>query len=178
MVVATDTELKLNLGCGKKKVDGFTGVDISPDCGADIVHDLSAFPWPFDDDSVDEVQAVHFLEHLDGYERMAFMNELWRVMKPDATATIITPYGQNARMFQDPTHKWPPVVESSYLYFNRKWREDNELDHYPLTCNFDFSYGYQIDNPWASRSTEAKDFALKHYFNVAADLHVILTKRT
>ena len=175
MVVAT--ALKLNLGCGKSKMDGYTGVDISPDCGADIVHDLAVFPWPFDDDSVDEVHASHFLEHIAGPDRMAFMNELWRVLKVDATATIITPHGNSNRAVQDPTHQWPPIVESSYLYFNRKWREDNFLDHYPITCNFDFSYGYNIENPWASRAQEAKDFALRHYLNVAADLHVILTKR-
>lgn len=176
-MVLEATALKLNLGCGQSKMDGFTGVDISPDCGADIVHDLAMFPWPFEDDSVDEAYAAHFLEHLPGLDRMPFMNELWRVLKEDATATIITPYGNSGRAVQDPTHMWPPIVEASYLYFNRKWREDNGLDHYPITCNFDFTYGYNIDNPWASRAQEAKDFALRHYLNVAADLHVILTKR-
>ena len=168
---------KLNLGCGKSKMDGFTGVDISPDCGADIVHDLNVMPWPFEADSIEEVHASHFFEHLDGPQRCRFMDELWRVLKPEGKATIITPYWASSRAIQDPTHAWPPVCESSYLYFNKKWREDNGLDHYPIHCDFDFSYGYQIDQPWSLRSTEARDFAVRHYLHVASDLHVVLTKR-
>lgn len=175
--VVESTELRLNLGCGQTKLDGWTGIDISPNSGADIIHDLTVVPWPFDSESVTEVQAAHFLEHLTGAQRMDFMNELWRILKPEGTATIVTPYGGSYRAFQDPTHQWPPIVEASYLYFNRKWREENQLDHYPIHCDFDFTYGYQIDNPWASRAQEAKDFALRHYVNVAADLHVVLTKR-
>ena len=169
--------LKLNLGSGSVKMDGYTGVDISSECGADVVHDLNEIPWPFESDSVDEAHASHFLEHLTGEQRMAFMDELWRVLKPEGKATIITPFWASSRAIQDPTHQWPPIAESSYLYFNKKWREDNGLTHYPIHCDFDFTFGYQIDQPWASRSTEARDFALRHYLHVAADLHVVLTKR-
>jgi hypothetical protein len=169
--------LKLNLGSGSVRMDGFTNVDISPDCGAEIVHDLSVFPWPFEDDSVEEVHCSHFLEHLTGAQRIGFMDELWRVLKPAGTANIITPYWASSRAIQDPTHQWPPIAESSYLYFNKQWREDNGLSHYPIRSDFDFTYGYNIDQPWSARSTEARDFAMRHYLHVASDLHVVLTKR-
>jgi hypothetical protein len=170
--------LRLNLGCGQVKMDGYTGVDRSSDCGADVVHDLTSMPWPFESDSVEEARASHFLEHLTGVQRMAFMDELWRVLKPQGAATIITPYWASARAIQDPTHQWPPIAESSYLYFNKQWREGNGLAHYPIRCDFDFTYGYQIEQPWAVRSAEARDFAVRHYQHVVTDLQVVLTKRT
>jgi len=176
-MVETATALKLDLGCGQRKMDGFTGVDISADCAADIVHDLNVIPWPFEDGSVEEVHASHFFEHLTGAQRIAFMNELWRVLQPEGKATIITPYWASPRAIQDPTHQWPPVAESSYLYFNKQWRQDNGLEHYQIRCDFDFSFGYNIDAPWSLRSTEARDFAVRHYQNVVSDLHVVLTKR-
>ena len=176
MVVETAT-LKLDLGCGQSPMDGFTGVDISPDCGADIVHDLLSFPWPFEDESVEEVHCSHFFEHVPGPLRMPFMDELWRVLVPGGTAKIITPHWSSMRAIQDPTHAWPPVAPASYLYFNKQWRADNHLDHYPVTCDFDFTYADMIDVPWSLRSNEARDFAVRHYINVATDLHVHLTKR-
>ena len=86
--------LKLDLGCGRHKREGFLGVDSSPDCGADVVHDLNVIPWPFEDASVDEVNCSHFLEHLDGAERIVFMNELYRVMKPGGLLSIQMGYGE------------------------------------------------------------------------------------
>jgi len=178
-MVETATPLKLNLGAGRSKMEGFTSVDIAADSGADIVHDLMSFPWPFDDDSVEEVHASHFLEHLDGPERIEFFNELWRVMKPGGKATFITPYWASIRAIQDPTHKWPPVCESFYHYLNAEWRKANELDHeyYRAKCNFTVEApGYNVGPPWAQRNIEARTFALNYHINVAADLHQVLTK--
>jgi hypothetical protein len=169
--------LKLDLGCGQNPKEGFVGVDISKKAKPKVVHDLRKRPWPWKDNSVEEVFSAHFFEHLSGPERMPFMDELWRVMKVDAKATIITPYWSSMRAVQDPTHSWPPVCEATYLYFNKKWREDNKLSHYPITCDFDFTFGYGPDPDIALRSAEFQQFALKHYTNAALDLHVTLTKR-
>lgn len=169
--------LKLDLGCGQSRRDGFIGVDVSPAAGADILHDLTVFPWPFGDCSVDEVWSSHYFEHVPGRTRLAFMDELWRVMIAGGKATLIVPYARSARATQDPTHEWPPVSEESFLYFNKGWREANKLDHYPVTCDFDFVYGYSLDPMWAMRAEDARAFSIKHYWNAVQDLHVTLTKR-
>lgn len=80
--------MKLNLGCGDKKHDGYVNVDI---CGnPDLVCDLSKFPWPFDNDSVDEVFSEHFLEHAEDYERTIL--EIHRILKPGGVIHFVVPY--------------------------------------------------------------------------------------
>lgn len=169
--------MKLDLGCGRAKKPGFTGIDVSADTDADIVHDLTVVPWPIADGSVDEAYSAQFFEHLDGRQRIAFMQELHRILKPGAQATIITPYWTSGRAMQDPTHQWPPLLEASYLYYNADWREKNGLGHYGIHCDFDFRFAFQYTDAWANRSAEEKAFARLHYLNVVTDLHVFLTRR-
>lgn len=170
---------KLDLGCGQNKREGFTGIDFVEGEGIDIVHDLFTFPWPIKDDCVSEVWCSHFFEHIPGMLRGKWMNELYRVMKPEAKATIIVPHGNSNRAAQDFTHAWPPVVPSSFYYFNKGWREANKLTHghYALTCDFDFGWSDAVTPDWFMRAEEARAFAIRHYHNVADDLQVFLTKR-
>jgi hypothetical protein len=53
----------------------------------------------------------------------------------------------------------------------------NKLDHYGIKSDFDFTYGYAFGPEWMTRNEEARNFALKHYFNVASDIQVVLVKR-
>ena len=56
--------MKLDIACGQNKQKGFTGVDIAPGNGVDIVWDLEQFPWtPFKDNSVEEFYVSHYAEH-------------------------------------------------------------------------------------------------------------------
>ena len=48
----TSKGLKLDLGCGQRKQEGYEGVDIVPGEGIDHIVDLFQFPWPFADRSV------------------------------------------------------------------------------------------------------------------------------
>lgn len=80
--------MKLNLGCGDKKMIGYVNVDICGD--PDIQCDLSQFPWPFDGDSVDEVYSSHFLEHVVDYEKTVF--EMHRILKRNGTLRFKVPH--------------------------------------------------------------------------------------
>lgn len=166
--------LKLDLACGQSKREGFLGVDIVPMDGVDIVADLTRFPWPWKTASVEAVQISHYIEHVP--DLIAFMNELGRIMAPGGQATIIAPYYTSMRCWQDPTHV-RAISEASFLYYNREWREQNKLTHYPITCDFDFQYGYAMTPDWANRAEEARAFAIRHYWNVVQDIHVTMTKR-
>lgn len=172
--------MKLDLGCGQRKQAGFHGVDVAAIPGVDTVMDLFTTPWPFDSDTIEEVHCSHFFEHVPAKRRFAWMNELHRIMKPGAKAVIIVPYWASQRSVQDPTHEWPPICENSFLYFNKKWREDNLLTHGPYAecvADFDFSYGFSMPTEWVIRNDEAKGFAMRHYNNAVDDLHVTMLKR-
>lgn len=166
--------IKLDIACGQNKQPGFVGVDIAPCAGVDVVHDLEQYPWPFDDNSVEEAFCSHYVEHTKCL--MKFMNELHRIMVPGGKVTILAPYYTSMRCWQDPTHT-RAISEASFLYYNADWRKMNKLDHYPITADFDFSYGYVITSDWASRSEEARLFAIRHYWNVVSDIQVTLNKK-
>lgn len=55
--------LRLDLGCGQNIKEGFEGVDYRARNAKHRV-DLFKFPWPWDDESVDELHASHFVEHI------------------------------------------------------------------------------------------------------------------
>lgn len=167
----------LDLGCGDGKKEGFLGIDIAKTVAADYQFDLTKFPWPIADGVVDELHCSHFFEHLTGAQRMSFMDECWRILKTGSKFTVIVPHWSSMRSIQDPTHQWPPVAETSFLYFNKQWRTDNKLSHYPITCDFDFGYGYQLDPDVTVRNIEFQHFSIKHYNNAIMDLYVTLTKR-
>ena len=169
--------LKLDLGAGQHCKEGFEGVDIVKLPGIKYVHDLKKYPWPWKSDSVSETFCSHFLEHLTGPERVTFMDELYRILVPEGKAVFIAPYWSSMRAVQDPTHAWPPLCEASFLYFNAKWRKDNGLDHYKITSDFDFVFGYGINPVWMTRNDETRQFAIANYCNSVQDLHCTLTSR-
>jgi len=168
-----ELEFRLDIACGKAKKAGFTGVDIWE--GADIVCDLEKFPWPFEDESVDEVFCSHYIEHTP--DLISFANELYRIMKVGAKAEIIAPYYSSIRAWQDPTHL-RAISENTFLYFNQEWRLLNRLDHYPIRADFDFEYCLNLHPDWVDRDKDELMFAVKHYINVVSDICVNLTKRS
>ncbi len=166
--------VRVDLACGQDKKEGYIGVDISPCEGVDIVCDLTKTPWPIPDGAVDEVFISHYVEHTPCM--MTFMNELCRIMKVGGKCLIVAPYYNSMRCWQDPTHT-RAISEASFLYYNKQWRETVKISHYPITADFDFTYGYTFYPEWQNRSEEARSFAVKHYTNVVQDLHVNLVKR-
>lgn len=167
--------IKLDLACGKDKCDpSYIGVDIVKLDGVDVVHNLDSFLWPWDNDSVDEIFCKNYIEHVG--DLIKFMNECGRILKQGGKITLIAPYYSSIRAWQDPTHV-RAISEASFLYYNKEWREQNGLDHYPIDCDFNYSFGYAFTPEWAMRSEEARNFAIKHYINVVTDIQVSLTKK-
>lgn len=186
--------IKLSLACGNNKPPGFLGVDIAKTPAADYVQDLLKFPWKqFKSNSVDEIEVSHFVEHIphgNGYQDpfFQFFDEIYRILKPaefdpnnpnipiKGFVTVVCPYYSSMRAWQDPTHQ-RAISEASFLYLNKQWRVDNRLDHYAVTCDFDFSYGYVVSDQWQNRNDEARGFAIANYINSVSDIQVQLVKR-
>lgn len=173
--VADEVKLvRIDIGCGKNKREGFIGLDAIAFDGVDIVCDLRG-RLPYDDDSVDEVHCSHFIEHLTWPERVTFLNELYRVMRKDAKCQLIWPHWASQRYYGDPTHK-EPMSEFAMFYLDKAWREVN-APHCGYTCDFAATWGYSMRPEWQVRNQEAQMFALAWYKEVAQDVIATLTKR-
>lgn len=176
--------LKLDLGAGTTKREGFISVDIRKFDGVDVVCDLAHDPWPWPDNSVDEVISSHMLEHLNGFERTHFANELYRVLKPapvgktEPKATIITPHWASARAYGDPTHAWPPVSEWTYAYWQAAWRKANAPHDDAFTCDFEAPPPTYTLHPFLlTRATEHQQERLAWSKEAAQDMIQVLIKR-
>jgi hypothetical protein len=168
--------LKLDLGCGKNKREGFLGVDVRSFPGVDIVTDIRG-KWMWSDNTVEEVNCSHFLEHLTASERIHFVNELYRVMKPGAKATIVVPHWCSTRAYGDLTHQWPPVSEFWFYYLGKNWRDENAPHNDGYTCDFDATWGYGMHGALMVRNEEFRQFAINFYKEAATDIIATLTKR-
>ena len=85
--------VRLNLGCGDKILPGYVNVDVvasragrKPDVQCDL-HLLE----PFADDSVDEILAVHVVEHFWRWEVLDVLKEWVRVLKPGGRMVLECP---------------------------------------------------------------------------------------
>jgi len=106
-----------------------------------------------------------------------FMEEVYRILKPEGKIRIIAPYYASIRAIQDPTHV-RSIGEVTFMYFNKNWRALNKLEHYTTTtCNFDFVYGYNMQQEFLNKHVEQQTYAMKHYWNVIDDIDVTLTKK-
>lgn len=82
--------MKLHLGCGTKRLEGWINIDSVAACGPDLLHDISR-PLPYDDLTVDEVLAEDLLEHFDKYLRFVVFYEWVRVLKVGGKMTLQVP---------------------------------------------------------------------------------------
>jgi SAM-dependent methyltransferase len=150
--VAADVggQLRIDLGCGRYKRNGFVGVDLDPDSAADTVCDVTE-GLPFETDSVDYVAADNLLEHI-GERFSDVMNEIWRVCKPGGTVEITVPLFPSQKAVSDPTHR-RYFTEETFAYFDcrsSRWQ------------SFGSSYGF-------------KPFLILKRNKLAGELEVIMT---
>lgn len=96
--------MRINLGCGKKILDGYVNCDKHYMEGVDRVFDLDFPPYPFKDNEADEIYMNHVLEHI-RTDLPIVMRELHRILKPGGKLLINVPYYNSAYAWLDPTHR-------------------------------------------------------------------------
>ncbi|MDJ0568162.1 MAG: hypothetical protein QNJ53_03870 [Pleurocapsa sp. MO_192.B19] len=119
------SNLRLNLGCGIKRLDGYINVDRFGD--PDRLFDLETFPYPWENNSVAEIEMHHVLEHL-GQQTATYLKiiqELYRICQPEAKIHITVPHHRSDRFFHDPTHVRPITSVGLSMFSkrnNRQWQ--------------------------------------------------------
>ena len=92
----------LDFGCSNNKVDQAFGVDIDLRNRPDLVFDLSRFPYPLKESSVDRVYAKHILEHLE--DLYGIFKEVYRILKDGGDFIIEVPHFSSHVAYSEPEH--------------------------------------------------------------------------
>lgn len=105
--------VKLNLGCGNKKLDGYLNIDFSEYCKPDLIMDLENVPYPFLSDTVSEIRMKSVLEHISQDPKKFFpvMQELYRICSNSALVFIECPHPFHRWQVVDFTHQKPIHIE-------------------------------------------------------------------
>lgn len=109
--------MKLNLGCGFRKKEGFTNVDRGTFCEPDVVVDLVKERWPWDDGTVEAAAFEFSLEQMgtkpEDLEHV--FKELYRVCKADAQIDILALHPRHDEFLLNPmyTQRLGPEFVSS-----------------------------------------------------------------
>lgn len=107
--------MKLDVGCGRRKKEGYVGLDKRSLPGVDVVADVTE-GIPFSDNTFDEVLCNHSLGHVDKDNFLYVIEEIWRVTKPTGTVRVVGPYYTSKDAYSDPTIK-VPFTEHTFRYF-------------------------------------------------------------
>jgi SAM-dependent methyltransferase len=131
----------LDVGCGINKYPGAIGIDRNPATRADVLCDLDHIPYPFADNSFDQLRAIHVIEHVSDVIRS--MEEFHRLVRSGGRVRIETPHYTDFSSFCDPTHRWH-LNSYSFRYFGQ--------DH--------AGFGYYTDRRFREISIRVKLLAL------------------
>ena len=113
-------KIKLNLGCGNKRLENFFGMDMFHCKGADFLGDISNIPLK--DSVAEEILLDNVIEHIPDIPKL--MKELYRISSDNGVITIRTPHFTSLSSWIDPTH----VHHLSYFSFDHFTREN--VSHY------------------------------------------------
>ena len=155
--------MKINLGSGIKRFDGFLNLDIDPSSNPDYVCDLNKDNLPFSDSTVEYVLAHHVFEHIgDGFFNL--LKEIYRVCENDAIIDVVVPHPRHDCFIGDLSHVRPITIENmrplskkyceSQYYINSSWRGFANI----LDVDFEiFEYNYILDDTFKSIIADITD---------------------
>ena len=120
--------MKLNLGCGWNKLDGFVNIDISKEVKPDIVLDIER-GLPFRSDSIAYIYSSHCLEHVKPCNWQFVLDEIMRVAKDGCILELELPFDNSKkrsnighyRTFYFSSFSQFYVTEKKLAYYS-KWK--------------------------------------------------------
>lgn len=133
-------------------------LDIDPGVNPDVVHDLDVLPYPFADDSFDEIHAYEVLEHCgrqgDWKFFFAQFDELWRILKPGGLLCATVPAWDSMWAWSDPGHT--RVIGEGTLIFLSQPEYAKQAGRTSMT---DYRQHFRGDFSIAAAGTERDSFA-------------------
>jgi predicted SAM-dependent methyltransferase len=130
---AGQSDMKLNIGCGPNRKQGWVNIDLLPD--VDLSLDMRE-AMPFSENSATIIYSEHFFEHLDYPEpAKRFLKECHRILKPGGIFSVGVP-----------DTEWPLqayVGPDDKNYF--AWSKVNCLPEWCQTRIDDINYHFRQD---------------------------------
>lgn len=128
-------------------------LDIDPDCGADVVHDLNVLPYPFEDGEFDEIHAYNILEHCGSQGDVEFFfaqfNELGRILRPGGMLAGVVPGLESPWLWGDPGHT-RAITLDMLQFLDRSFygdgRTQSEAYLKLLTCSWRIEWHEVLEN--------------------------------
>lgn len=133
--------MRLNIGCGPHYAEHWLNVDISPDCGADVVADLRR-GLPFEDGAAERIYLGHVLEHLPMHDVVRALQEVERLLAEEGTVMCVGPDARLAKTDEElkmvlaldhavgaegGPHQWVPTAPLLGVMFRRAGLTPREL---------------------------------------------------
>lgn len=112
------TPLKINFGAAGQKKNGYVNVDWQSIVKPDVEHDLNVFPYPFESNSAELIEASHIIEHLD--RPFAVMKEFHRILVPGGKMIIKVPHFSRAMGHPEHFHGFDVTFPN---YFNKRYEK-------------------------------------------------------
>jgi hypothetical protein len=165
--------LKIDIGCGRNKKEGFLGIDIVNLPGVDFVLNMEKDPIPLPNQSVGTIFSSHFLEHILSVRN--FFAEIGRVCVDGAEVEIWTPWGfHNTAFF---------FAHKSYLT-EEIWKNfciTSGDSHLTLLGNVRWQLHHinyvipRMVHDEISQQGFSMDFALRYFRNISSEFGVFIT---
>jgi predicted SAM-dependent methyltransferase len=137
--------MKLNIGSGAKFLDGYINIDINPKLKVDMVMD--AWDLKFDNETADEIMAIHLIEHLGFFKAKYFLSECYRVLKDSGRLLIETPHIERSfEYFLKAKDKKEREIVLSWIYGSES-KYMNHIFCFPVELIFDLAseFGFNIE---------------------------------
>jgi SAM-dependent methyltransferase len=123
-----------------KEWENLTTLDIDPNCGADVIWDLGVFPYPFEDNTFDEIHAYEILEHLGSLGDYKFFfkqfEEMWRILKPEGLLFGLVPGPKSPWIWGDPGHTRVITPEQLQFLDQSFYEVDSEGNFMKVQSNY------------------------------------------
>ena len=81
--------IKLHLGCGKVRLDGYINIDLRQTSATDLECDISRLPFP--DETIESIATYHVIEHLPRHDVPKALKEWYRVLSGGGKLIIECP---------------------------------------------------------------------------------------
>ena len=161
------TELIIGVGSRPQKIlaakgrehwSNLTTLDINGDHNPDVVWDLNNKPFPFEDNSFNEIHAYEVLEHIgtQGDYKAFFeeFSEYWRILKPGGILFGTSPSINSPWLWGDPGHT--RVISPQVFTFLSQQEYTRQVGKTAIT---DYRFMYKADFQIGFQQTQGDTFA-------------------